>query len=120
MYLIDIFFLTYTTNMKNKYDYKIEQHYMTCSIKRILRMFLSLLTQILSIYFRKLVNNHTFFQHPDLIRVLRIHENVMAVMINTLGRRSQAQSDAAAQPQTAGEGETVPKKVTSEIKLSNL
>lgn len=34
-------------------------------------------------------------------------------MINTLGRRSQAQSDAAAQPQTAGEGETVPKKVKS-------
>lgn len=67
------------------------------------------------IYFRKLVNNHTFFQHPDLIRVLRIHENVMAVMINTLGRRSQAQSDAAAQPQTAGEGETVPKKVTREF-----
>lgn len=33
----------------------------------------------------KLVNNHTFFQHPDLIRVLRVHENVMAVMMNTLG-----------------------------------
>lgn len=42
----------------------------------------------------KLVNNHTFFQHPDLIRILRIHENVMAVMMNTLGRRAQAQSDA--------------------------
>lgn len=47
------------------------------------------------------MNNHTFFQHPDLIRVLRVHENVMAVMINTLGRRSQAQSDA---PPTGGEG----------------
>ncbi|XP_017777975.1 PREDICTED: ryanodine receptor [Nicrophorus vespilloides] len=57
----------------------------------------------------KLVNNHTFFQHPDLIRVLRIHENVMAVMINTLGRRSQAQSDASVQAQ-AGEGEVVVKK----------
>ncbi|KAF2882575.1 hypothetical protein ILUMI_23592 [Ignelater luminosus] len=54
----------------------------------------------------KLVNNHTFFQHPDLIRILRIHENVMAVMINTLGRRSQAQSDANS-PQA--EGEIVPK-----------
>lgn len=53
---------------------------------------------------RKLVNNHTFFQHPDLIRILRTHENVMAVMINTLGRRSQAQSDASAQAQqTDGE-----------------
>ncbi|XP_038217173.1 ryanodine receptor isoform X36 [Zerene cesonia] len=49
----------------------------------------------------KLVNNHTFFQHPDLIRVLRVHENVMAVMMNTLGRRAQAQSDApAASPPT--------------------
>ncbi|XP_057661319.1 ryanodine receptor isoform X14 [Diorhabda carinulata] len=57
----------------------------------------------------KLVNNHTFFQHPDLIRVLRIHENVMAVMINTLGRRSQAQSDASTQQQNA-EGEVVIKE----------
>ncbi|KAI4471407.1 ran binding protein 9-related [Holotrichia oblita] len=57
----------------------------------------------------KLVNNHTFFQHPDLIRVLRIHENVMAVMINTLGRRSQAQSDASTQAQQ-GEGEIVSKE----------
>lgn len=45
----------------------------------------------------KLVNNHTFFQHPDLIRILRVHENVMAVMMNTLGRRAQAQSDAPVQ-----------------------
>lgn len=54
----------------------------------------------------KLVNNHTFFQHPDLIRVLRTHENVMAVMINTLGRRSQAQSDSNTQPAQIAEGET--------------
>ncbi|KRF97581.1 uncharacterized protein Dwil_GK20678, isoform C [Drosophila willistoni] len=49
----------------------------------------------------KLVNNATFFQHPDLIRILRVHENVMAVMMNTLGRRAQAQSDA---PATQAEG----------------
>lgn len=55
----------------------------------------------------KLVNNATFFQHPDLIRVLRIHENVMAVMINTLGRRAQAQSDA---PQTTGQEGEAPVK----------
>lgn len=55
----------------------------------------------------KLVNNHTFFQHPDLIRVLRVHENVMAVMMNTLGRRAQAQSDA---PVTSAEGTEVPVK----------
>ncbi|XP_063236802.1 ryanodine receptor isoform X2 [Bacillus rossius redtenbacheri] len=52
----------------------------------------------------KLVNNHTFFQHPDLIRILRIHENVMAIMMNTLGRRAQAQSDVQEQAKAA-EGE---------------
>ncbi|KAL6426510.1 hypothetical protein ACFW04_009145 [Cataglyphis niger] len=57
----------------------------------------------------KLVNNHTFFQHPDLIRVLRIHENVMAIMMNTLGRRAQAQSDAQTQAQ-ATEGEPASKE----------
>ncbi|XP_018801099.1 PREDICTED: ryanodine receptor isoform X5 [Bactrocera latifrons] len=60
----------------------------------------------------KLVNNATFFQHPDLIRILRIHENVMAVMMNTLGRRAQAQSDAP--PQTEGvEGAPPKEKDTS-------
>ena len=44
---------------------------------------------------RTLVNNHIFFQHPDLIRVLKIHENVMAVMMNTLGRRAQTQNESA-------------------------
>lgn len=60
----------------------------------------------------KLVNNHTFFQHPDLIRILRVHENVMAVMMNTLGRRAQAQSDA---PVTTTEGGeiTIKEKDTS-------
>lgn len=69
--------------------------------------------------FRKLVNNATFFQHPDLIRVLRVHENVMAVMMNTLGRRAQAQSDA--QPQASGqEGDVITKeKVTKNIIFHN-
>lgn len=57
-----------------------------------------------------MVNNRTFFQHPDLIRILRNHENVMAVMMNTLGRRAQAQSDLQAKA-VGGEGEaTTPKE----------
>ncbi|KQS70834.1 uncharacterized protein Dere_GG23389, isoform B [Drosophila erecta] len=60
----------------------------------------------------KLVNNATFFQHPDLIRILRVHENVMAVMMNTLGRRAQAQSDAPTQPEGA-EGAPSKEKDTS-------
>lgn len=59
----------------------------------------------------KLVNNHTFFQHPDLIRILRVHENVMAVMMNTLGRRAQTQSDAPVQ--TDGGEVAVKEKDTS-------
>nr|XP_043066287.1 ryanodine receptor isoform X4 [Drosophila bipectinata] len=60
----------------------------------------------------KLVNNATFFQHPDLIRILRVHENVMAVMMNTLGRRAQAQSDAPTQTEVA-EGAPSKEKDTS-------
>jgi len=36
-----------------------------------------------------LVNNHVFFQHPDLIRILRIHENVIAIMMTSISRASQ-------------------------------
>lgn len=56
---------------------------------------------------KRMTNNHTFFQHPDLIRALRVHENVMAVMMNTLGRRAQAQSDSSA---PTAEGTDAPAK----------
>ncbi|XP_035212318.1 ryanodine receptor-like isoform X2 [Stegodyphus dumicola] len=39
-----------------------------------------------------MVSNRVFFQHPDLIRILRVHENVMKVMINTLAKRAQSDS----------------------------
>ena len=45
-----------------------------------------------------MVQNRVFFQHPDLMRILTIHENVMAIMMNTLGRRAQAESDSETQP----------------------
>ncbi|XP_042892542.1 ryanodine receptor-like isoform X4 [Penaeus japonicus] len=57
-----------------------------------------------------LVNNHIFFQHPDLIRILRVHENVMAVMMNTLGRRAQAQNETQA---VEGEAAQAKEKDTS-------
>ena len=64
-------------------------------------------------WIRELVNNHVFFQHPDLIRILRVHENVMALMMNTLGR-AQAQSEAQEKSQQVAspgqEGEQVPKE----------
>ena len=41
-----------------------------------------------------LVNNHVFFQHPDLIRILCIHENVIDIMMNSIARASQEDSGA--------------------------
>ena len=41
----------------------------------------------------KLVNNHVFFQHPDLIRTLKIHENVIAIMMNSIARSSQDEGE---------------------------
>jgi hypothetical protein len=30
------------------------------------------------------MHNRIFFQHPDLMRMLCVHENVMTIMMNTL------------------------------------
>lgn len=30
------------------------------------------------------MNNRIFFQHPDLMRLLRVHEDVMTIMMNVL------------------------------------
>ncbi|XP_037033206.1 ryanodine receptor isoform X4 [Bradysia coprophila] len=62
----------------------------------------------------RLVNNHTFFQHPDLIRILRVHENVMAVMMNTLGRRAQSIGDAPVQSE-GGEAPVKEKDTSHEM-----
>lgn len=57
-----------------------------------------------------LVRNRIFFQHPDLIRILSVHENVMDVMVNTLGKRAQTQQPTAA---AITEGEKHEEKDTS-------
>ena len=38
--------------------------------------------------FSELMDNKVFYQHPDLMRVLSVHETVMAVMVNTLSKSS--------------------------------
>ena len=35
------------------------------------------------------MDNKAFFQHPDMIRALSIHETVMQQMVNTLARAQQ-------------------------------
>lgn len=37
------------------------------------------------LYFRDIMNNKVFYQHPNLMRVLGMHETVMDVMVNVLG-----------------------------------
>lgn len=39
------------------------------------------------------MNNKVFFQHPDLIGMLCIHENVMTVMMNTIGKSQNVETD---------------------------
>uniref|UniRef100_A0A0R3WJP3 B30.2/SPRY domain-containing protein n=1 Tax=Hydatigena taeniaeformis TaxID=6205 RepID=A0A0R3WJP3_HYDTA len=59
---------------------------------------------------RDIMNNNVFFQHPDLIRVLAVHETVMQLMVHTLSKASldspsvaAAATAAAAAASTASE-----------------
>lgn len=47
------------------------------------------------IIFRDLLDNKVFFQHPDLMRALYVHETVMQLMVNTLNKTQQQQQAAA-------------------------
>ena len=40
------------------------------------------------------MDNKVFFQHPDLMRALCLHETVMQLMVNTLNKAQQQQSAA--------------------------
>lgn len=35
--------------------------------------------------FSDIMNNKVFYQHPNLMRILGMHETVMEVMVNVLG-----------------------------------
>lgn len=37
------------------------------------------------VFFRNIMNNKVFYQHPNLMRALGMHETVMEVMVNVLG-----------------------------------
>jgi hypothetical protein len=40
------------------------------------------------------MDNKVFFQHPDLMRALCVHETVMQLMVNTLNKAQQQQQSA--------------------------
>lgn len=52
----------------------------------------------------EIMNNKVFFQHPDLMRSLCVHETIMQVMINWLNRR-QRQQDMAGDLVNAGDAQ---------------
>lgn len=37
------------------------------------------------VFFRNIMSNKVFYQHPNLMRALGMHETVMEVMVNVLG-----------------------------------
>lgn len=45
-------------------------------------------------FHRDLMDNKVFFQHPDLMRALCLHETVMQLMVNTLNKAQQQQMAA--------------------------
>ncbi|XP_023320280.1 ryanodine receptor isoform X3 [Eurytemora carolleeae] len=55
-----------------------------------------------------LVNNHVFFQHPDLIRILKIHENVIAIMMNSIARSDQGGDGGGEAEEEGTPGEPIP------------
>lgn len=61
-----------------------------------------------------LVMNRVFFQHPDLIKILRMHENVMHIMTNTLSKRAQGESGASAPAASSGNADAAPNAGTLE------
>ena len=54
-----------------------------------------------------LVMNRVFFQHPDLIKILRVNENVMDIMTNTLSKRAQGESGSSSNPAGANQSKSV-------------
>lgn len=43
------------------------------------------MTNLIYSHYRDIMNNKVFYQHPNLMRILGMHETVMEVMVNVLG-----------------------------------
>ena len=84
---------TYVVNERNVPD--IEQFMIHLNHVRALLsvQFEKVEEEILKTSLWHLINNRIFFQHPDMMRMLRIHENVMTVMMNILGTSVHVEED---------------------------
>lgn len=50
------------------------------------------------------MHNRIFFQHPDLMRLLSVHENVMTLMMNLL-KSNKPQEESSTTSDTGEDGE---------------
>ena len=48
------------------------------------------------------MDNRVFYQHPDLMRSLCVHETVMAIMVNRLNKSKQEQTSMASVNEMVG------------------
>ncbi|XP_071161899.1 ryanodine receptor-like [Mytilus edulis] len=53
---------------------------------------------------KELMDNKVFFQHPDLMRALCVHETVMQLMVNTLNKAQQQQQSTTSGMPEASQG----------------
>ncbi|XP_014664675.1 PREDICTED: ryanodine receptor-like [Priapulus caudatus] len=107
---------TYTISVVSKEDF--EQILVNLSqIRALLEVQLSVEEEVvLRSALWDLMNNKIFFQHPDLMRALCVHENVMRVMVNTLNK-SQVQSQSQEGQDGMG-GDSVQQQDCSEMVTS--
>ncbi|KRX28175.1 Ryanodine receptor 44F [Trichinella nelsoni] len=65
-----------------------------CQIRRLLCVqFEATEEEVLKNSLWDMMNNKVFFQHPDLMRLLKVHENVMTIMVNVLSRAQKSELD---------------------------
>ena len=70
------------------------------------------------------MDNRVFYQHPDLMRSLCVHETIMAIMVNRLNKSKQEQTsmssmndvDGFTQNNEAGENQEIH---TAKVKFLN-
>lgn len=94
--LMDAMSQTYVLHERNVADVEIFIVYLM-QIRELLHVeFESYEEGILKKGLWQLMNNRVFFQHPDLMRLLRVHEDVMRIMMNVLvNKQSPADIDVA-------------------------
>lgn len=61
------------------------------------------------------MDNRVFYQHPDLMRSLCVHETVMAIMVNRLNKSKQEQTSMSSMNDMDGLTQTNENGETQEI-----